>query len=504
MLPSQLFINVSNGEYLGILEEEAPQALVCAPRRPRAPRYLSTPPPIQLSPEPPLRLRHPTDTFTKLPLPNDASFPLLPSAIMDFIPRPLLQMSPGATVVVGIIGPAIIVIAVVCISIWIFHRSGCLSRRRISKGETDSDDEKKSEDGNLTRSAQSSRVQTDDSDKQPEPEADVNTLDVEVIVVEDEENITPAASTVRETMTSGSTRRRTDAASGIAGLTASERLSPRMTEAMALSVDQVPPTEDMVTYTTVLNQEYGAGAGPIETQPVVVALQTLRGSFALSSAAPASLRASSRKLAVDRTMASTNRDDLTEERRHDRPCMESPGREVVRVSSSGNDLSMARRQPGAATRAVWKERSSGVLEAKKVRRKMSPALSGGPRYPGARRPKRTCLADILDSKGDRLETRRNPEASVTSSMGTTSMSASSSSSSAPGTPGYSPGQSVNARRAKAYGNWTKVRRNHRNDRMSSARIPPMREQWWVEPSTIQEGVRDLIGGLRRSLMRQQL
>ena len=400
---------------------------------------------------------------------------------------------------VGIIGPTVIAIGLACVSFWVFHRSGCLRRRKISKAETDSDDdvEKKSDDGNLTIvSTQSSRLQTDGSDKQPEPEADVQTLDVEVVVVEDEEITPPStvrvASTVLESTSSTSARRFIDAASGMAGLTASEQLSPRMTEAVALSVDQVPPIEEMVTYTTVIDQE-----GAIENQPVVVALQTLRGSFALSNAAPASLRSSNRKLSVDRTMASTHRDDLTEERRHDRPCMESPGREVKRVSSSGKDVSMARRQPGAATRAVWGQNSSGVLEAKKVRRKMSPALSGG-----ARRPKRTCLADILDSKGDRLETYRNPEASL-SSMGTASMSASSSSST-PGTPGYSPGQSVNHRRANAYGNWSKARRNHRNDRMSSARIPPMLEQWWVEPPTIQEGVRDLIGGLRRSLMRQQV
>ena len=45
--------------------------------------------------------------------------------------------------------------------------------------------------------------------------------------------------------------------------------------------------------------------------------------------------------------------------------------------------------------------------------------------------------------------------------------------------------------------WRKVKRNHRNEALSM-RIPPIVEQWWVEPPSMSQ----ILGDLRRSLMRE--
>ena len=256
------------------------------------------------------------------------------------------------------------------------------------------------------------------------------------------------------------------------------------------------------TYTTVADEpeEPPNGEGEhVSATPRIVALQTLRGSFALTGAPStflrtSGLRSSNKKLGESDT---THRDDLTEERRYDRPVMASPGREVIARAGRSSRTKTSKRSSASYSESAA-ESASGTSQPV-VRRRISSAFSSR-----APRRKRTCLADILDSRGDRLETLRirgdHLEVHDFAVSGPPPTIA--------GSHYLQPDPDDPRNQYRRFSMsllWSKKRRNHRNERISSGRAPGTIEQWWADPSTsMSEGVKNVIGGLRRSLMRQQV
>lgn len=207
---------------------------------------------------------------------------------------------------------------------------------------------------------------------------------------------------------------------------------------------------------------------------VMVALQTLRGSFALACpsnrARGAESRASNRKLEADHSL----NDDYNEEKRSASPSITSP------IRLKGRDTN----QTSAAT-----------IECKPAERRQARTtfLPTAKALPSIGR-QRTNLADILDT------TTKGPDAyrsTPTAPVHTY-----------PHAPDVSKSidKMLRARERKRehhHGHRrTKVRRNHRNEMMSSNKIPPEEEKWWRSNSAVSTNLGSILGELRRSLMRE--
>jgi hypothetical protein len=208
----------------------------------------------------------------------------------------------------------------------------------------------------------------------------------------------------------------------------------------------------------------------ISSQPeaTIVALQTLRGSFALKRATTATkLHASNRKLATD----DTGKDDYKEERMTERPTIDGPEREHEnRPRSHRGEATLDRTPRGSGVTmklAPMMTPPSAIASTSKRR-----IMSLKPYRLQATRP-RTRLADILD--GDTgTSCKADARAAIS---GTTAPPI--------------------KRTLRVHSLWSKVRRNHRNDLMSTQKIPTVVEQWWREPPSMSE----ILGDLRRSLVR---
>ena len=253
----------------------------------------------------------------------------------------------------------------------------------------------------------------------------------------------------------------------------------------ARSIEGAPPLPDTpVSYTTIVaetdqpaTQKDPEGsvqptAPPPNPKPMLVALTTLRGSFALSSSPPwlrgSGCRASNRKLKTD----PSEHDDYVDEHRLATPTITTPHREHRRAA------------PNVAI-------DSSSEAATRPRTKCLPGRSsGGPARKFSRRGRQLArLTDVLQRGQDTYRSDPNaPPLHTHVTAGHASRAAASTATVA------ASGHSMANRRH------SRVRRNHRNESMASGRIPPHVEEWWQGRASLTAPLTQILGGLRRSLL----
>ena len=233
----------------------------------------------------------------------------------------------------------------------------------------------------------------------------------------------------------------------------------------------------------------------------VVALEKLRGSFnrddIVTGLRNSFNRSGNQKLepkassvrGPDRRASHFN--DFDEERRR-----ASSSRPVISSPASERKCSKNRMPPEASCSGA--NPSAASLDAKarsKSKHKASPMLRPPRMSISSTRRQRPCLADIMDG-GAAVAHRDSHAETATGKLGKQAKAAEVSPPKGPKGKGHRRVSSLGER----VSNWLKVRRNHRNDDMSSQQIPSLIEQWWTEPPSAGQ----ILNDLRRSMGRARV